>query len=48
LKIALAGKQMMLLSPNLPNRLPAAPRGPIAPHQLIRFHAERTTVPHNS
>jgi len=42
-----AGKQMMLLSPNLPNRRPAALRGPIAPHQLIRFHAARTIEPHN-
>jgi hypothetical protein len=45
LRIVLAGKQMMLFDPNLPNRRPALLRGPMAPHQHKRCHADLTTAP---
>jgi len=48
LRIVLAGKQMMLFDPNLPNLRPALLRGPIAAHQLTLAHADRTTAPHSS
>jgi hypothetical protein len=48
LKIVLAGKQMMLPSPNRPNALAARLRGPMAPHLPRVDHARRTTAPARS
>lgn len=42
------GKQMMDPAPKDPNSRPARDEGPIAPHDRIRAHDQRTASPHIS